>query len=501
MKPNIIVVMTDQQRADVSAREGFPIDTTPFMDSLARSGVWFDKAYTTSPICVAARCSMLTGRYPGAHRVRENGSVQHISYTHDLFDIMKKQGYATALIGKNHSHLKPDSASIDHYFGLEHYGDAGPFRNEDERAFIEWLSRCSVNQTEPAPFPLQSQNPYRGVTEALEWIEGVKEHPFFLWLSFPEPHNPYQVPEPYYSMFPPETLPPLQSSAQALETKGFKWQWCRKQGEHFNPAFDADIGRVRSNYFGMLRLLDDQLRRFVTGLESQELMKNTILVFVSDHGDFVGEYGLIKKGPELPDILLRIPMFWIGPGIQRDERPHAAHVSLADLMPTLCEAVGTEIPAGVQGRSLWPLLTGAEYPAQEFSSVYGEHGFGGLEFSEEDGLDISRFGKRTETEQGAIVRFDELNTVTQAGFMRTVRKGDWKLNVSMQGNVQLYRISSDPLELNNRHGEPDTKDIEAELFHELVIWMMRSQDPLPYPGQYAYKKDARNYLAPYSIRG
>ncbi|WP_186445593.1 sulfatase family protein [Paenibacillus cremeus] len=501
MKPNIILVMTDQQRADVSAREGFPLDTTPFMDSLARQGVWFDKAYTTSPICVAARCSLLTGRYPSAHRVRENGGVKHIHYTQDLFGIMKEQGYSTGLIGKNHSYLKPDDESVDYYYPMEHYGAAGPLRNEDERTFIEWLGRCSVNQTEPTPFPVECQNPYRGVTEALDWIEEVKENPFFLWLSFPEPHNPYQAPEPYYSMFPPDSLPPLQATTQALETKGFKWQWCRTQGEHFNPNFKADIDRVRSNYFGMLRLIDDQLRRLVTSLEEQGLMANTMLVFVSDHGDFVGEYGLIKKGPELPDILLRIPMFWFGPGIQRNDGPHAAHVSLADIMPTLCEAIGADIPIGVQGRSLWPMLTGQDYPVQEFSSVYGEHGFGGLEYSEDDHLDISRFGKRVETEQGTIIRFDELNTVTQAGFMRTIRKGDWKLNMSMQGTVQLYRISEDPLELNNRIGDPETKEMETMLLRELVIWMMRSQDPLPLPGQYSYKRAERNYLAPYSTHG
>jgi arylsulfatase A-like enzyme len=500
MKPNVIVIMTDQQRADLSRREGFPLDTTPFMDSLARKGVWFNKAYTTSPICVAARCSMLTGRYPTAHRVRENGSVKHVSYSQDLFEVMKDQGYSTGLIGKNHSYLTPDSPSVDHYLPLEHYGDEGPFRNETEREFVDWLSRCSVNQMEPSPFPLECQNPYRGVTEALDWIESVRNNPFFLWLSFPEPHNPYQVPEPYYSLFPPESLPPLQATEQTLEVKGFKWQWCRKQGEHFNHSFAAEIDRVRANYCGMLRLIDDQMSRFVTALEEQGLLENTILVFVSDHGDFVGEYGLIKKGPELPDILLRIPMFWIGPTIQSNEQPHSAHVSLADVMPTLCEAVGVPLPDGVQGRSLWPLLTGEDYPEQEFLSVYGEHGFGGLEFSQEDGLDINQFGKRTETEQGTIIRFDELNTVTQAGFIRTVRKGDWKLNVSMQGSIQLYQICDDPLELHNRYGEPTCIEIALDLFRELAIWMMRSQDPLPLPTQYGYTRDARNYMAPYAAQ-
>ncbi|MDF2959430.1 MAG: sulfatase-like hydrolase/transferase [Paenibacillus sp.] len=496
-KPNVIVIMTDQQRADVSAREGFPLDTTPFLDALARKGTWFDKAYTASPICVASRCSMLTGRYPGAHRVRENGGIRHISYTRDLFDVMKGQGYATALIGKNHTYLKADSPSVDHFISLNHFGDQGPFRNDQERSFAEWLSRRSQCSTEPSPFPAECQNPARGVTSALEWVRSVEEKPFFLWLSFPEPHNPYQTPEPYFSLFPPEVLPALGASSGDRESKGFKWQWCRLQGEYFNPDYEAEIPRVRSNYFGMLRLIDDEIQRLVKSLEASGRLENTILVFLSDHGDFVGEYGLIKKGPGLPDILLKIPMFFAGPGIISNEGPHSAHISIVDLMPTLCEAIGADIPAGVQGRSLWPLLTGKEYPLEEFTSIYGEHGFGGLEFTESDDLDMKDFGSSTEVDGERMIRFDELNTVTQCGFMRTVRKGEWKLNLTMQGQAELYRISEDRLELNNRFGEAGLQDVGLDLLRELAVWMMRAVDPLPYPAGYDYKKDSRNYSVPY----
>ena len=111
-------------------------------------------------------------------------------------------------------------------------------------------------------------------------------------------------------------------------------------------------------YFGMLRLIDDQVKRFVEFLEARQLRDDTIIVFVADHGDFVGEYGMVRKGPELPECLARIPMFWTGPGITASAEPHDAHVSLIDVMSTLCEAIGVPLPDGVQGRSLWPLLTG-----------------------------------------------------------------------------------------------------------------------------------------------
>ena len=138
--------------------------------------------------------------------------------------------------------------------------------------------------------------------------------PFFLWLSFPEPHNPYQVPEPYFSLFPPETLPPNATDASALESKGFKFQWTRHIGEVAFEDYAEQLPRARANYLGMLRLIDDQVRRFVSFLDDRGLRENTHLIFLSDHGDFVGEYGLVRKGPELPEVLTRIPIQLDGTG-------------------------------------------------------------------------------------------------------------------------------------------------------------------------------------------
>src|SRR5690348_18493662 len=97
--------MTDQHRADVHARNGFPLDTMPFVDGLAANGVWFDRAYTTSPLCCPARTSLLTGRWPSAHRVTQNPAASLAVYGTDLFQVAKRAGYATALIGKNHTYL------------------------------------------------------------------------------------------------------------------------------------------------------------------------------------------------------------------------------------------------------------------------------------------------------------------------------------------------------------------------------------------------------------
>ena len=241
---------------------------------------------------------------------------------------------------------------------------------------------------------------------------------------------------------------------------------------------------------GMLRLIDDQVRRFVGFLEDQDLRHNTHVIFLSDHGDFVGEYGLVRKGPELPEVLTRIPFSWAGPGIAAQPEPHQAHISLADIMPTICELIDEPLPAGVQGRSLKPLLLGEDYPREEFSSVYAEHGFGGLQYTADDDFDPAEDGLRPG------LAFDELNGWSQSGTMRMVRRADWKLIFDMQGAGQLYDLRNDPLEMHNLYGEPLVAEVQSELLAELLAWTLRVQDPLPYPRRrYKFKSDPRNYWA------
>jgi arylsulfatase A-like enzyme len=333
------------------------------------------------------------------------------------------------------------------------------------------------------------------VSDAQRWVRSLgPDQPFFVWLTFAEPHNPYQVPEPYFSMFPQETIPPAAAGTEALKEKGFKWEWVYRLGKHVYPNYDELVPRARANYLGMLRLIDDQVRRFVGFLDAEGLRDDTLVIFLADHGDFVGEYGLVRKGPEMPELLMRIPLLFHGPGIVANEEPHPAFVSICDVMPTLCEMLGAPLPEGVQGRSLWPMLTGGDYPEAEFESAYGEHGYGGLHYEEADHYPFDRA-----TFQGPKgPTFDCLNSVSQSGQMRMIRKGDWKLTLDMQGHGQLYNLADDPVELVNLYGRPEHADLQRELLADLLAWTLRAQDPLPLPRhRYIMKTDPRNYWAPY----
>jgi arylsulfatase A-like enzyme len=489
-KKNIVVIMTDQQRADLRALEGYPLNTTPYLDELARKGCWFNHAYTTMPVCGPARTSLITGRWPSSHRVNRNDCLRQAEYEKDLFAVAKDNHYATALIGKNHSPLIPDQA-VDYHYLQGHWGGFQEEKTDMEASYDEWLKSLSQVSMTASPFPLECQLPYRAVSAAKRWIDSLEEQPFLMWLSFPEPHNPYQAPEPYYSMFPPEKLPPLGAGKEDRLGKGEKWVFYGEQMEHFLPDHEDRVARARSNYLGMLRLIDDQIRRLVLYLEENHMLDNTLIVFLSDHGDFVGEYGLMKKGPEAPDVLSRIPMQFYGAGIPAREAAHDAHVSLADVMPTLCEVMETEIPMGVQGRSLWGLLNGEEYPKSEFASVMTEHGYGGLYHLGETLEDMDTVGSVT----NGIAEFNELNRYTQSGWLRTIRKDAWKLNMDMLGRGELYNISHDPLELNNLYDSSKIRDIQCEMLGTLSMWLIRTQTAtLPDSQYYPIKRHPRNYL-------
>ena len=123
-RPDIVLVITDQQRADHCAREGFPLDTTPFMDALAQDGACFDRAYTTAPLCCPARTSLFTGRYPSAHRVVENSAAELAVPGENLFAVARRAGYATAMVGKNHTWLS--TSDVDYWDEFSHEGRVVP---------------------------------------------------------------------------------------------------------------------------------------------------------------------------------------------------------------------------------------------------------------------------------------------------------------------------------------------------------------------------------------
>ncbi len=490
MRPNIVIVMTDQHRADLRRGCGYALDTMPYLDSFASEGTDFRRAYTPNPVCMPARISMFTGRYASSHKARTNHNLRDVIRGDDLLDVLKRAGYKTALCGKNHTYR--EKGCFDYVKATGHLGtaDDGTFTEAQQR-FEDFLSASKHMESHvPSPGGAENQHPYRNVSAAFDFLDNHRgDDPFFMWLSFAEPHNPYQVPAPYFDMFPPKDLPPITCGAECCELKGSDYVWERNAWVSvLGEDHEKRIARVRSNYHGMLRLIDDQFKRFMEGLEQRDLRKNTVVVFLSDHGDFVGEYGLIRKGVGLPEVLTRINMAWQGPGIVNSlDNEHC--VSLVDILPTVCELCGEPVPFGCQGRSLLPLLRGEKVPEKEFDTAYCEFGHGGLYWNEKDKLTVADDRCITDGTTFACI-----SSWTSGGQLRSLRKGDMKILMDMMGRGQLYDLSADPFEIDDLWDNAEYAAQRADMLAELCAAVLRADDPIPAPhNRYRSKQHPRGY--------
>lgn len=500
-RPNILIIVSDGHREGLTKRFGYPLDTSPTLDTLAERGVAFDHAYATVPVCMPSRTSLLTGRWPEAHRVRQNGGAKNVFFKEDIFDVVKALGYRTGIAGKNDTYVKPEKLDFYRDYSSERGWKAANAPKEVVE-FDQWMQRICYGYAElslaPTPFPVETQMCYRVVSDAIEFMEKFGDQPFTLEVSFPEPHNPEQVPRPYWDMYPPDQVPDRCAGPEALSDKGFKWRWLYGLEQDAYSGYEKHWRRYKSNYLSMLRLLDDQLKRLLVYMSQRSLLEKTIIVYVADHGDYLMDYGLGRKGVEMPDALIRIPMVWSGWGIEGGHPHHPAFVSMADVMPTLCEAIGAEIPVGVQGRSLWPIFQGKDYPQEEFRSIYAGVGFGGLYYDSSDDVPFNIAESFVRAPDGQKLKnFDELNPVTQSGYMKVVRMGEWKLLYDMMGYAQLYNLATDPCELKNLFGESSVASVQMQLLEELLMWTIRSQDTLPMAKYKVKWPRQHNWYAPY----
>ena len=186
------------------------------------------------------------------------------------------------------------------------------------------------------------------------------------------------------------------------------------------------------------------------------------------------QYGVGRKGVGLSEALTHIPMIWSGGGLPSAQNNTTDLVSMADLMPTLCDAMEQSIPEGVQGRSLWKTLHGDTTQHKHFESVYTSAGLGGLYYDDADDPPLS-IGEAPKNHH----LWDTLNMVTQSGNQKMVRVGDWKLIYDMMGYGQLYHLLTDPYELNNRFGQTNVTAFQSKLMQELVRWTIYTENTIP----------------------
>jgi len=353
MTPNILLILTDQQRFDTIAALGNPVIKTPHLDRLCRMGAAFTSAYTPSPVCIPARCSLHYGQYPMHTGCFSNNSGSPPVERETVFAALTRAGYRTHAVGK--LHFKPDIAGL---YGLQSRDVQEEFCPIEKDDYIQFIHAqgfeyvCDphgargemyyVPQISPFPAPLHPTN-WAG-DRAVDFLDARSGGggPWFLTASFIHPHPPFNPPNPWHKLYRAAVmpLPKMPPDYESLQTYINRLQNRRKYRAH---GIDLDVIRtIRAYYFACISFVDQQVGRILDALERNGQLENTLILFATDHGEHLGDYGCWGKR-SMHDSCARIPLLACLPGRfpagTRCDKP----VSLLDVTATILEAAGTRI--------------------------------------------------------------------------------------------------------------------------------------------------------------
>lgn len=389
-RPNILFINTDQQRADTLSYLGNNHINTPNLDKLCEEGVCFENMHCVHPICSPSRVSWQTGKYIHTHGYWENGCDTN---SDEIFQaqVLRDNGYHTALIGK--SHLSPTHGNVDNYldshqmvngmkeqeceaFWSEKKGNYHGFEDvrlapgHGERVLSGGHFWVWIKKNHPEYMPLFTKpegakystwdskvpaevHPDRWITnEAIKYLEEqTNDKPFFLWVGYQQPHMPYCPPVPYDKA--------CREKDMVLPIKGGNWvdnpnylteYYLNKGGA--NNITDNIARKIVANYYSSIVMIDHEVGTLLDTLKGKNLEKNTVIIFTSDHGDWLGDHGLWLKGAVHTRGVTQIPFIikW------KDKLPTGKKIknitSQIDLASTIYELCELEEPFGVQGKSL-----------------------------------------------------------------------------------------------------------------------------------------------------
>ena len=374
-RPNILLIMTDQQRGDCLSIDGHPVLLTPTMDHLAAAGVRFTNAYSTCPSCIAARRSLLSGQFPATHGIV--GYRDHIEWDAPptLPGVLRQAGYHTYLVGRSmHQHPPRKRYGYDHQVLHGRDSDYGEWLRERQPPGAGGYYGTGVmhNDWTARPWHMAESLHHTNwtVNEALRFLKNCDPScPYFLTVSFLAPHPPLIPPACYMERYLRVDLPEpvIGDWATPPDNQGLGMGQAPNQVNLTGEALRS----CRAAYYGLINHIDDQINRIlntVTGINLRE----TIVCFTADHGEMLGDhYGWRKSLPYEPaacvPLIVRAPEgLGVRPGAVCDRV-----TCLEDVMPTLLDLAGVEVPDTVEGRSLRPLLAG-EDPAWR-DCVHVEH--------------------------------------------------------------------------------------------------------------------------------
>jgi len=498
-RPNILLISADQQRADCFGFRGRRVKT-PHLDQLAAEGTHFTNCITPCVVCQPARASILTGQLCRTHGVHDNGIDLDPKIGDKGFaGALSAAGYETSFFGKAHfstyhtfeatgsPECVKSSADYDEtwngpYMGFDHVEmmlvghnwflpEPPPRGHHYERWYYADGRGAEKNaayrenagdtkeaaQTWHSKLPSAWHNSTWTADRAIEWLKhGRGDDPFCTWVSFPDPHHPFDAPEPWSRLHDPAEVdlpddrtrdfdgrPWWHEAVLTSEPTGDKkGAEIRKAYSRIQPQSDDQLREIIANTYGQIALIDHNVGRILIALEEAGLAENTIVIYISDHGDWLGDHGLILKGPMHYEGLLQVPMIVRGPGIPEGKTVDEP-VSTLDLGPTFCDYAGTEPLLDQHGESLRSLI---------------------------EKEDVER--------EFALNEWELLPTRAGVALsLRTVRTKTHKMTIDLNsGAGELYDLQSDPGETTNLFDDPSKVGTRDDL---LAAIQSRPSDQRP----------------------
>jgi arylsulfatase A-like enzyme len=440
--PNVVFIICDQMRGDSMGFLGHPCARTPNLDKLAARGISFDNYNSNNPVCTPARKSIFSGLYPHQHGSLTNRHGEMLSMQGTMIEYFQKRGYRTGYVGKNHA-MKPEVMKA---MDMAVVRDREPFRVYNRFVPPEWH-----NDTY---WPAEETHAWLNTADALKFLDGNKPGtPFFLTVSYFDPHPPYIAPPEYTSKYHSDQMR-IPSYIAPAKLSGRLDDFAKAMNA--DKIKDAALTETMRYYYASIEgMVDHQVGRIVASLTSKGLMDNTIFVFTADHGDFMGQHRLVRKGMFLYDCLLHAPMIWSVPGLKGGRRSKSLTQGI-DYFPTLIELTGGKARPELPGRSLVKAFQGEEGPADRV--IYTSASYGELA---RDLVEHTR--KESDDDETPLHTLAEETSSDSKNRQAVVRSREWKFIRSESRPPELYKMDGGWIEKENVAEKPEYASVRRDL--------------------------------------
>ena len=453
-RPNILWYCTDQQRFDTIRALGNKLVRTPTIDSLVGEGVAFTHAYCQSPICTPSRASFMTGMYPSrVHNTRNGNDTFPAEAPPLITKLIADSGYECSLIGKFHlvsGGYRPEPRLDDGFTDWWHSHAPRDDWPEGTHDYADWVRAkggdLNALREDKDRVPAELHQTTWASERAIEFLtrERPEDQPWLLNMNVYDPHPPFIPPKSYADEFNAEDMP----------GPYFRESDLAHQAKFANVDFQDEIKDpdghnakdAQAKYYTMIALIDDQFARILKCLDETGQRENTVIIFTSDHGETLGDHGLMFKGCRFYEGLVRVPLIFSWPGHFEQNVQCDGLVELLDMSATILELCGLDVPDYFQGQSLLPILRG-----------------------EEDGNEIRDFVRCEYFEA-----LDPYFTGGPGSYATMYRNRTHKLSLYHDQQLgELYDLEKDPWEFEDLWDAPATANLKADLilksFHAHVM--------------------------------